>query len=912
MKTRTSIRFILLGLLLTALGFGLKLVQQFTQPERLTEMARRELESALQKEAELESVQHAGGGAFVVSGVAITSPGAAEPAVEIPRALVALDLPQILSRRFVPRTVTVVDPVVRLSYDRNERRWNIEDLFPERPAPPARPTKRLTAVGLLADGIAVDNATLIVANEGLFGDDEPRKLTGINARILPFDPSRNRWTFEARVTDGPFAGAHLTGWVSGGADPDFGIDFDARSMETTEALWNVTPYWHRAPEGLRVAGRLDCSGSIRLDENRKLRVNLNVDVSDGDVETPYYPVGVTDAAGGVTITENRISIRNVTGRVPDSELGVALTGGRAPHARVNGSVSLRRGISHIAVEATDLPICRRTIEGIPSAGADVWRRLRPDGVGRLALSLTMQPHQRTRFVADLTVRGATMHPREVPAPVQDVTGRIVVSDAGVRLDGLTGMVAQAGAAAPDGVGLAAFRADGFVDFDERVDAMRVAISNLATDEEMVRAIPRVGDDLWRLFRPQVCADAEVMIQDGESASDRSVSILVAIHGGRAEPEFLGMPLTEAAGTLRVESGKVFIEQFSGVLHTEGEESSDIRARSVFTVRGTLDPAARHADIDLAASDLMLNEQVLAAIPGIGPRLWEEVHPVGVAALSGKVAYRGDEEPLRFFLDMDLRDVAVLAKALPVPIDAMSGQLLITEKRLVSNRVSGVSCGGSFDSALSVYYGPDAVLPRFAGTVSFSGVDLGHFVEKFTRKKTDLQGRVAGTLDLGGELGDQSTVAGKGHIALEEGYLWSRPLFASILSVLHLTLPKGADVPAQGTASFDIAADIISVRSFDLTGGGLSLSGRGTVGMDGSLDLTMVAVGAPEESGGIPIVTPFVNWVMRIAERELVKLDVTGTLEEPRINSTLLSKITWPLTNLRSILIDPLLGTGDEG
>jgi hypothetical protein len=230
--------------------------------------------------------------------------------------------------------------------------------------------------------------------------------------------------------------------------------------------------------------------------------------------------------------------------------------------------------------------------------------------------------------------------------------------------------------------------------------------------------------------------------------------------------------------------------------------------------------------------------------------------------------------------------------------------------VLSNRISGVSCGGSFDAALSVYYGPDAERPRFAGSVSFGQIELGVFVAKFTRKPSDLRGRVSGTLDLGGEVGDPATIQGKGRVRLEEGYLWSKPVFASILSVLHFTIPKGAEVPAEGTAAFDVLGDTVSVRAFDLTGGGLSLAGRGDVKLDGSLDLTMVAVGAPEKSGGIPLVTPFVNWFMRMVEGELVKLDVTGTLRDPTVEPTMLSKIAWPFTNLRNVLLSPLLGSGD--
>jgi hypothetical protein len=39
--------------------------------------------------------------------------------------------------------------------------------------------------------------------------------------------------------------------------------------------------------------------------------------------------------------------------------------------------------------------------------------------------------------------------------------------------------------------------------------------------------------------------------------------------------------------------------------------------------------------------------------------------------------------------------------------------------------------------------------------------------------------------------------------------------------------------------------------------------------------------------------------------------VTGTLSNPEVDHKVLSKITWPITNLHSVLIGPLLGSDGE-
>ena len=121
------------------------------------------------------------------------------------------------------------------------------------------------------------------------------------------------------------------------------------------------------------------------------------------------------------------------------------------------------------------------------------------------------------------------------------------------------------------------------------------------------------------------------------------------------------------------------------------------------------------------------------------------------------------------------------------------------------------------------------------------------------------------------------------------------------------MPTGREAPAEGRAAFAIDGDRIPVKTFDLTGGGLSLSGYGDVWLDGRLALTIVAMGAPGEGPGIPIVSPALGWVMRAVQRELVRLEVSGTIQQPHFKSTVLSKIKWPLTSLRDIVVSPVLG-----
>ncbi|MGD2175727.1 MAG: hypothetical protein PVJ27_10020, partial [Candidatus Brocadiaceae bacterium] len=137
-------------------------------------------------------------------------------------------------------------------------------------------------------------------------------------------------------------------------------------------------------------------------------------------------------------------------------------------------------------------------------------------------------------------------------------------------------------------------------------------------------------------------------------------------------------------------------------------------------------------------------------------------------------------------------------------------------------------------------------------------------------------------------------------------------FVQLLNVLHLGLPGAAAAPIQGEAFFALDGSEIPIREFELNGGGLRLSGKGRAWLDGRLDLQMVAVGAPEEAGPIPLVSTVVDRLLQLVESELVRLDVSGTIDDPVFKHRVLSKITRPVTSLRAILFSPLFGGGGEG
>jgi hypothetical protein len=904
MKVWTCIKLIVLGAVLLAAGVGVRIVSRETAPERVREVVYAALSAAVNGKVSLEAARLDYGGVLHLENLAVSLPGESEPAFSCPSIRIYLDRLELLGRRTVARRVEMVSPTLRLAHDRKSDKWNAESVL-------AAGRGEGAAAAPPREGVDVENATVLVSDETLFGDAEPRSYPALHLSFRPDQGEAGRWLLDGRVLAGVTAGARLSGWLAAKGKPRFWLEVTCQGIQAGEALWRQVPHGHAVWKDFRLTGGLAVQGSLSGGGGAPLDYSFRVAMSEAEAWNRYYPVAIRSLSGQAEITTGRVILRDLTGVIPPEEFGVAPANRPLPRVSANATWDLGRdGGGRLEILASDMPISRGSIERIPSVGPEIWTRLKPEGQGRLALTL-IDPGRRapTRFSTVVELDGVSLRPPEVPVPLRNVTGTLLVDNEWVRLRNLTGVVGdrQNPQDTPP-----YFVADGAIDLQRRESALTVSVRNLHTTEELVKSVPGAGDDIWRLLRPRVVMDGSFQLSDIPDGNAMTCTALLDLHGGELSPEFTTFPLREVSGTVRYDGGRILIESLAATVTTDRAGAESSNATCMAEVRGTVEPKAQRAEVYLTARGMTISRELLRCVPGVGEHIWQEAEPRGTANLSGRFFYDASADPpLRYVLDMDLRDVSAALKLIPIPLDVLSGQLLLSEERAISNNFNGVTCGGGFSGAAVVYFGAEEDLPSFGGRLSFNEMELRELVRCLSGEEKPLSGRISGVMDVGGLLGQRRSVSARGTLSLVEGHLWQTPFFAKLLSVLHLSMPAGQEVPARGQMTYTLKGDEVTVHEFELVGGGLSLSGYGKVWLDGRLDLTMAAVGAPEKRTRIPVLSHVVGWALRAMERELVRLDVSGTLGDPKIKPTVLSTITWPLTSLTNVLSSPFFRGGSS-
>ncbi len=673
-------------------------------------------------------------------------------------------------------------------------------------------------------------------------------------------------------------------------------------QRTIEAIPDVgRDLWER----LRPSGKADVTLTLREPAAGGSPAFSGVaDIRDVTVRPAELARPLEGIGGRVLFDTDGVRLENVRGTIGDAGSPATERGRLKPWFVANGTVGAARAGTDLRVALGDVATDEALVKCIPGRGEQIWDSLRPEVILNADVSIRQEPGQEEPVVrAELDLAGGTLSPQMLPVSLQDVNGRIWVDQTGALLSNLRGVVPQGGT--DGGAGPAHVIANGTVHFDGGGGSLELVLRNVRTNEELVRAVPEAGDDVWELLRPEVDLDAVVLLSEAREPGRHAYRAVLNLHGGRMTPAPFGMPVDNVTGTVRVDRNTVSLEHLVASVDTGGEPNTSPEGKCTVEVRGFIEPEAERAELDVAAHGFVLTDKLLDAIPNVGERIREAAQPHGTLSLNGKILYDGSaEEPLRYMLNVDVYDASLTLKRLP--LDALSGRLLVTRNRVESRDFSGSTCGGHFEGALAIRYNAIAEPATYRAEVRFDRVDLAELIGRLTGESRDIGGLMDGDIEIGGTIEDLKGSTGEGRVSLSEGNLWQTTFFVSLLNLLHLAIPTEGAPSVAGQASFRFARGNVEVEEFELVGDGLNLSGQGTVGLDGKLALTMVAVGAPTERTGIPVISSVVGWALKAVERELLRIDVSGTFAKPEFRSQVLSQITWPLTKLGSVLYSPFV------
>jgi len=1002
MKVASSIKILIAGVVLLAIGAGLKLLGHYTSEETLRKVVQQEFARAVEGSLAVGAIQLGLDGTVKLGDVAVRPAGATEQVLSVARVACRFDVPRMLGLELVPEKIVVVGPRLRLLQD-SDGGWNFQAIKLKRGA------GREPAEGFLTGGVAVEDGAVAITSPALFGDEETRLYDGLDIRLRPSYASLSRWDFEGLSKGALLEGLTFSGWVDASDGPSLRLKAGTSRLLVGESLIKAVPFVGRQIwDTYKPRGVVAFQAEVDYNPGESLRdYQLLLELKEGQAEPHDLPLVVSAVQGRVEVFGPRIRARNIsavaelTEQLPDEK--------SIPPVKCRADVELDReeGTLTLDVRADDVLMCEQVVRLVPAVGDMLWADLQPEGFADIRVrSDGPLGKVGAGLLVEVTLKNAAASTKYFPLPVKalkgcvevtgetvrfhDISGLAIADEAGgdgrfvlngaydiarrwtdltVRLDafpvtqrltaalpGLDGSLQEslqpdlriagtfslrgerdsmdysadlkllggtlAGGPLPTisnlsgdlelagekirfvnvggtlrqpggQAGAGRFTVNGVFDLRAREVDLTIALDNVSITADLVENLPEVRS-LIDKYRPSALTAAGTVYVSGPLESPEwDVDLWVRAAGLAAEQ--LPMSVTNLSARVERQGDSIL---FRDVTCNLQEGVSDGPGTALLRLEGRYDMAGRELFGHIDLTNLRLQAEMAENIPGPGAELWKQCEPQGAVSVAGNIIWRAASEPaLSYLLELSLKNVGFTWHG--IPVESMFGQVSITPGRAVTSNVRGIVCEGPFASVGRVTFGGGRQ-PSGSATVNFRQLDLQRLITLLQGEESEVRGSVEGIADFSFPPAGEEGRWGEGRLTLTNAQLWEAPVFLGLLQMVQLSVPKGRNAFEDGKVEFYLTKDAVQLPVFELVGA-VEVNGYGKVGFDKVLDLIVVGAVAPTEGWEIPIISRVVRAVVSGVERQIFKMNITGTLQDPKYEHGTLRRLTHPVASLRDLL-----------
>jgi hypothetical protein len=473
--------------------------------------------------------------------------------------------------------------------------------------------------------------------------------------------------------------------------------------------------------------------------------------------------------------------------------------------------------------------------------------------------------------------------------------------------------------------------------------LRLTGERVPLDRTLFDALREPVQHAWQQLRPdgEIDLAVEVLHRTGQGLPNIAVKIEPRPESAHLRPAFFDYRLEKLAGVISYRDGHISLQQM-----TAQHDGTMIGANGsgYFGADGGWEfrLAGLRADNVTASADL------IAALPPQLANIVEQIEPTGVFTLhnselgfrkpatsitavecrwdvnidchradlhcgldlqnihgSVRLTGRSDGQQTRCDGELNLESVSIQ----DVQFTSVQGPICIDEgacrlgkwaseqqPNQPARRLAAQVYGGKLAADAWIKF--DA-RPQYGVAADLTGADLHRLlVERFGSQQA-YQGKIDGSVILGGEGPSIARLRGEGDVHIREANIYETSLLVGLLKFLR-TGENDRTAFNQSDVKFRIQGPHITLDQVDFLGDGVNLYGQGVADFDQRLNLvfspSIVRQGGP---------FPLVGSLMRQAGSQSMRIYVDGTLSDPRPTSEPLPGIKQMVEQIRADLEDPI-------
>lgn len=461
----------------------------------------------------------------------------------------------------------------------------------------------------------------------------------------------------------------------------------------------------------------------------------------------------------------------------------------------------------------------------------------------------------------------------------------------------------------------------FVGFeaDKRINSVDLIVEGVEVplDGKLRAALAKKYRRTFDAFHPEGVVDVVCHVKRASRHQDLEAHITILPLGSSICYDGFPLRITDVAGRIDLADGVVKVSKMRGRA-----------AGGIVTLDGVVQRNGDGAgpNFGVTGTDIVLGREIELAIPQRYRAFWQDLDPRGRVTLRGTLRRKRTEhdENATEFSGVILPENVALRMGLPIRnvtggirlhgVATKKGYDFRGRGDLKTVSVAGTrfrQVRGSFekhDSFFNVYeakgkiHGGEITAqmrvdlddPITYGLVADAkGLHLNEVLRRMFKLKDDnLRGQLSGRLMMQGQGPDTSNLVGKANLQVREGKLWEVPLVLSLLKVFNLSYPERTAF-TDAVVAFEFYDRTVHVKRANLIGNAFSIYGNGVVKPNGDVRLSFSTGWGRLVLPEVPLISP----VVRGIQRQLVSVEITGTLSNPKLEVVPLVPVTAPMKGL---------------
>lgn len=610
---------------------------------------------------------------------------------------------------------------------------------------------------------------------------------------------------------------------------------------------------------------------------RKMDYLLELDIVDGEMTYIKWPFLIKHVNGKLEFSKNGTFLKSMKGDIQNE--------GKQSYGEIDAFFGLGNEKISVNLNVPNFNITETLMKMIPDVGEKVWEDYRPEG--NIDLTIKYESNEDASVIdysAEAICKGITARHPNIPYALSNIVGLIKNDGKNIYLKNMSGYLLN-------GPRSNRTMFDGVIDLESKEKRFTISIPNLDLTEEIVKNIPKKGEDIWSGYKPAGQIDFTVDYKGFEDSSRDEYIITVDGKGNELECADLSIKLSDIIGRVIVDKNDVQLKNLQGYVVNDGQLARAV-CNGVYKLKNK-DKKTLFNVFDLRVTDGLLDK--------FSKQLkneWLKIEPVGRVNVTLEDEVSNVNGKDKHAITIDAMGCEVGLNNLPVRISDIDGRINIEDGQLTSRNFIGMFNGGNVNGLIKL----DRTTPNgaYAGNLNFEKVSLQKLMENFVKDKQKWTGECEGSVEFQGKGQGLKDLTAKGHAKLREGYLSEVPVLLSILKLLNLSIPK-KETFHTANIKYSIKDKVIHVEELEVFSDSVELGCVGTAGFDGALDLTVVAGFNKETFSQIPFIGGLMDFVVGGVRRTLTKVQITGTLSDPKSTMIGLKPFTHPIKSIFDVL-----------